>query len=81
MVASFPKVKTTKKKAVMLQKGGSNIWIVPVPHDQISTHCVKRIDLQILLASVHAIPLHKNKKVGGKGSDSVVEIIRFQINK
>lgn len=50
MVASFPKGKKIKK-AVMLQKGGSNIWIVPVPHDQISTHCFKRIDLQILLAS------------------------------
>lgn len=63
----------------MLQKGGSNIWIVPVPHDQISTHCFKRIDLQILLASVHAILYTKIKKVGGKGSDSAVEIIRFQI--
>lgn len=63
----------------MLQKGGSNIWIVPVPHDQISTHCVKRTDLQILLASVHAIPLHKIKEWEVKGSDFVVEIIRFQI--
>lgn len=63
----------------MLQKGGSNIWIVPVPHDQISTHCFKRIDLQILLASVHAIPLHKNKeKWEVKGANLFLKLYVFK---
>lgn len=63
MVASFPtrnKAKK-KKKEEMLQKGGSNIWIVPVPHDQISTYCQKN-RLAILLASIHAFLYTKIKK-------------------
>jgi len=60
----FPnkKNKKTNKKEEMLQKGGSNIWTVPVPHDQISTHGVKKNRLAILLASIHAFFYTKIKK-------------------
>lgn len=88
----FPNQKQkNNKKEEMLQKGGSNIWIVPVPHDQISTHCVKRIDLQSCwLQYMHSFTQKKVRGVGAsfcirfnrKNNPFSIEIIkRIQTNK